>query len=351
MKANLLGIMTHRADRPGRYLRHARAAVAAGFSGVVLFAPDGVRMARKRIVGSVYTPGSGWTKTLCAYPDVAVDIGYYTRRETVLQSIRVKHATPIRFTGFASGNKWTIQQHLLASAELEPHLLPTVPMKSAADAFAFARTHGSIMIKPINGKGGKGIVRLGSTERGWSMQAGSREPVSGSEAAVRNALRRTLGKGGYLLQRWIDIRNPDGRVFDIRSLVQKDGSGQWVTTGTAVREGARHSITSNICGGGSAHETKAYLLQLFEPEKVDELMEQICRLSTHIPAHLEADYGKRFVEFGLDFAVDRSGALWLLEANIKPGKSVIRRVYGEEAAKRCFMLPYQFARYLAVSAK
>lgn len=348
MKTNLLGIMTHRIGTPGRFMRHAQAAVSSGFSGVVLFMPDGVRLKRKRIEGFVYTPGSHWTKTSCEYPSVAVDIGYYSKRETVMQSIRIKQSSPIRFTGFASGNKWTIQQHLLSSSTIEPHLLPTKPMKATAEAFSLAREHGTIMIKPINGKGGKGILKLSGSNDGWTLRRNGRATLTGTERTVRSALRRATSGGGYLLQKWIDIRNTEGRVFDIRALVQKNGFGEWEVSGTAVREGPPHSITSNICGGGRAYDTKEYLGRLFEPAKVDELMDRLNSLSRHIPLHLESDYGRRFTEFGLDFAVDRSGTLWLLEANIKPGKSVIRKVYGEEAARKCFLLPFQYARYLAV---
>ncbi|MDF2724205.1 MAG: hypothetical protein K0Q59_3880 [Paenibacillus sp.] len=346
MEQNLLGMMTHSAATPSRYTRHAQAALSVGYSGVILFEPYGVKLKQKRIYGYVYSPGSHWTKSSRPYPLTAVDLGYYSKGSTVAQSIRVKSLTPIRFTGHASGNKWTIQQHLLASEQLEPYLLPTKPMRSVAEAFAFARQHRIIMIKPINGKGGKGIMKLSAADNGWALQRNGRSLLTGSERTIGAALRRATSGSRYLLQRWIDIRNPEGRVFDIRSLMQKNGSGEWENTGTAVRVGPPSSITSNISGGGSAHDTRTYLQQLFEPDKVDELMNALCELSMHIPAHLEADYGKRFTEFGLDFAIDRSGALWLLEANIKPGKSVIRKVYGETTARRSFLLPFQYAKYL-----
>lgn len=347
MEQNMLGIMTQSVAKPSRYMHHAQAAISAGFSGVILFAPHGVRLNKKRINGYVYVPGSRWTKSSRFYPSTAIDIGYYSSRETVQQSIRVKSLTPIRFTGYASGNKWTIQQHLLASDQLAHHLLPTKPMRSVNDAIAFCRQYGTIMIKPINGKGGKGIIKLSCSDNSWKLQRNGKAVLTGSERSIGAILRRAAGGNGYLLQRWIDIRNPDGHVFDIRALVQKNGSGEWQTSGMAVRVGPPSSITSNISGGGRAYETKKYLQKLFEKDKVDELINKLCELSQHIPSHLESDYGKRFTEFGLDFAIDRSGELWLLEANIKPGKSVIRKVYGEEAAKKCFLLPFQYARHLA----
>lgn len=347
MSNHLLGIMTRHIGHPSRFRRHVQAALSAGFSGVLLFVPQGVRLRQRTIAGYKYASGR-WTRCVSPYPSAAIDIGYYNTRETVTQAIRVKEQTPIRFTGHASGNKWTIQQHLLASDKIALCLLPSKPMRFTADAFAFAREYGAIMIKPINGKGGKGIIKLNREDGGWTMHRNKRPIVHGSETKVRAALRAATRGGAYLLQKWIDIRNPQGRVFDIRSLVQKDGSGVWTLTGNAVREGPPRSITSNICGGGRACETRPYLEKLFEADKVNELMEQLHELSLFIPAHLETDYGKCFTEFGLDFAVDRSGSLWLLEANIKPGKSVIRRLYGANAALRSFRLPYHHARYVAL---
>ncbi|PYI53509.1 YheC/YheD family protein [Paenibacillus flagellatus] len=347
MKDDLLGIMTHRIGNPERFARHAQAALSAGFSGVVLFAPAGVSIKRKRIEGYLRTSGSGWAKSSCGYPSVAMDIGYYTDAATVRQAKRIKNLEAIRFTGYGMGNKWTIQRRLLASPLLRPHLLPTKPMESAADALAFAREHGAIMIKPINGKGGQGIMRLSCGDAGCTLQRNGRKDVSGTQTAIEAVLRRAVGRNRYLIQRWIDIRNDEGRVFDIRALVQKNGDGRWETTGVAVREGPANSITSNMKSGGSALAAEPYLRRLFERERSDDMMRSIGELSEHLPVHLEKAYGKRLAELGLDFAVDRSGRLWLLEANVKPGKSVIRHVYGDDAARRCFLLPFHYARLLA----
>lgn len=346
MERLLLGLMTHRIGSPGRFRKHALAAAAVGFDGVVLFTPWDVRTDKQRIVGYVSVKGGPWQRRLCRYPGTAIDVGYYTSPSTVTRAIRVKN-TPIRFTGYGLGNKWTIQQHLLKSERIVPHLLPTQRMRTIADAFEFAGEHGAIMIKPINGKGGQGILRLARTDRGWSLRANGKSAVHGTERTIARVLRVWKSKGGCVLQRWIDIRNDKGRVFDIRSLVQKNGEGRWQTTGMAVREGRAGSITSNLKSGGRAFDADMYLRRLFGDERAGQLLAGIAELSCHIPEHLEAANGKRLAEFGLDFAVDREGSLWLIEANIKPGRSIIRKVYGREAAERSFLLPFQYARHVA----
>ncbi|MDF2660707.1 MAG: hypothetical protein K0Q94_3498 [Paenibacillus sp.] len=350
MNPHLLGLMTHKIGSPGRFSRHADAALAAGFSGVILFTPAGVHVERGTVTGYVRQGRSPWRKQSAAHPPVAIDLGYYTTPLTNRQVFCVKNRTRIQFTGHGLGNKWTIQNHLLASPLLASHLLPTKPMDSVDDAIAYAREHEAIMIKPINGKGGIGILKLCCTGSAYRLHENGKPALSGGPGTIRAALRRARRKGGYLLQRWIDIRNPEGRVFDVRVLMQKDGTGQWETSGMAIREGSANSITSNLKSGGRAHEVAAYLNRLFPSDKADALMEKLCELSVYIPPYLEERYGRRLADLGLDFAIDRSGCLWLLEVNIKPGKAVIRQVYGEEAARRCFLMPFREARRLALSA-
>lgn len=349
MNPRLLGIMTHKIGSPGRFTRHADAAMAAGFSGVVLFTPGGVQVERGTVHGYVRQGRSPWRKQATGHPAAAIDLGYYTTPLSNRQVSRVKNRTRIQFTGHGLGNKWTIQNHLLASPILVPHLLPTKPMGSADEAIAYARTHEAIMIKPINGKGGVGILKLGCNGSTFSLYENGKPARRGGPNTIRAALHRTERKGGHLLQRWIDIRNPKGRVFDVRVLMQKNGTGQWETSGMAVREGPVNSITSNLKSGGRAHEVGAYLHRLFPPDKAGALMDKLCELSVHLPPYLEARCSKRLADLGLDFAIDRSGCLWLLEVNIKPGKAVIRQVYGEEAARKCFLMPFREARRLALS--
>jgi glutathione synthase/RimK-type ligase-like ATP-grasp enzyme len=347
--------MTNSVASAERFRRYARAALAEGFDEVVLFAPNEVDLVQRHIRGCVYRKDGTWRRQVSPFPNINIDIGYYISPRNVRNAIRVKNMRSMPFTGYGLGNKWKIQQHLMESLELAPHLLPTAPMKAVPDILAFLEQHKVIMLKPINGKGGQGIIRLSASlsaadgkpgKVGYHVKNNDSKLTFSTRNAVAVYLRRIMMRGPHLMQQWIDIRNTQGQVYDIRALVQKDGKGSWQLAGLAVREGQRNKITSNLKTGGQAYEASAYLKSQFGEERGSFLTESARALAAHIPLHLEASYGIRLSELGIDLAVDRDGRLWLLEVNIKPGRQVIQRVYGPKAYQQCFKTPFLYARYL-----
>lgn len=343
--SEILGIMTHQIHRPEQYRRHAQVALAETFQGVLVYTPQGVDLQRKHIRGYLYRNGV-WSKKTAAYPEINLDIGFYPPSSLRKASL-VKGCKQLRFTAYGLGNKCKIQSHLVKSPLLKPLLLPTEQVKTEQQFADFLKKYGSVMLKPINGWGGKGIIKVTMDKDRFKVEQNYVKPKSMPLSRLGPFLRGVLRNGGrHLVQKWIDIRNHDGNVFDIRALLQKNGEGIWKITGTAVREGKRGVITSNIKSGGSAYDVKAYLKKQFGDEKGEELAKSIAEVSEHIPPFLEKSYKSRLSELGIDLAVDTSGRLWLLEVNIKPGKSIMKLVYGKKAWEQSFRLPFQNARHM-----
>lgn len=341
---NILGIMTHRVNNPGSFRRHAKSALAEKFNGVMVFTPHDVSLDRKQIRGYLFQDGK-WTKKTTAFPKINMDIGFYTSAAVQRASI-VKRSKTFEFTGYGLGNKCKIQNHLLESTLLKPYLLPTEQVKNEQQFIKFLYKHGSIMLKPINGWGGRGIIRVTRDKEQFIVQrndvASLRLPVS----QLSSYLRKVLRNGRHLMQKWIDIRNKNGNVYDIRVLVQKNGEGNWQTTGMAVREAKKDKITSNIKSGGRAYDVDGYMSKEFGKDKGEALTKSIAEVGDHIPEFVEKSYQSRLSELGIDLAVDASGRLWLLEINIKPGKEVIKQVYGKKAWEKSLHNHFQYARNL-----
>nr|WP_282936950.1 YheC/YheD family protein [Paenibacillus sp. RC67] len=202
------------------------------------------------------------------------------------------------------------------------------------------------MLKPINGWGGKGIIRVTLDKNRFIVQQNGVPTKSLPTSALGSFIRQVLKNGHHLMQKWIDIRNRSGHVYDIRALVQKNGEDQWQTTGTAVRQAKQGKITSNIKSGGSAHQVSNYLKREFDSEKGNALTSSVAEIAQYIPPFMEKSYHTRLSELRIDLAVDSSGRLWLLEVNIKPGRMIMRQVYGKKAWERSFRIPFQNARHL-----
>lgn len=344
----LLGLMTHRIIRPSSFSRYRKTAIKEGFDDLVLFTPFDVHLHSKRITGHKLREGH-WQRILTPFPAIAHDIGYYGKPSTIAKVKQIKNTSPLPFISYSLGSKWTIQKHLMESPQLSPYLLPTRPFADVKSLLNMVEEHGTVMIKPLNGKGGKGILKLSRVGRHYrlrlSIHGTERTRICGYDT-ICAVLRKLRKQGKYIVQQWIDIRCPEGQVYDIRALVQKNDAGEWQLSAMGIRRGAKAKITSNITGGGTAHHVIPFLLKQFGEEETGRIHSILNEIAAYLPAYLEQSYRSRFAELGLDLAVDRAGHVWIIEVNIKPGKTIVAKLYGTKAANASFRAPIRYAKYV-----
>lgn len=341
----ILGIMLHRLHHLHQFLRYRDLALREGFADLILFTPTEVDLRDQKINGYRYH-NQTWQPCISPFPKISHDMGYYVDKRIIHKVKAIKNHPKLPFVGYSLGSKLTIQQHLEKSPRLSPYLLPTIPLHDAKTAQSLIQRYQTVMIKPVNGKGGQGIFRLSTKNRGYWIEKNGETPVFLDPHQLSNWLKKQQTSNQYLLQPWIDIRNKEGNVFDIRVLVQKNRLGKWQLTGMGVREAADGKITSNLKSGGHAYPVEHYLTALFGVEQAKILYDQLIQLADYIPPYLEQSYEKRFAEFGLDLAVDRSGQIWIIEINIKPGKTLYGRIADKKAAEESWQAPIQYASYL-----
>jgi len=246
-------------------------------------------------------------------------------------------------------DKWTVHLALRGDPHIRPLLPATAPFDAARLPDWLSRGGGRLLLKPSAGMQGRGVLALRRLA-GGALEAAGRDgrnrcvrAVFGDAGACAEWLAGRTARP-YLAQRLLDLRDGEGRPFDVRLLVQKDGGGRWRTTGSALRLGRTGGITSNLHGGGVAEEPLPFLTQLFGSERAGSLLGGIEAAGLRIVRRLECRFG-RLAELGLDFGIDPAGRLWFLEANAKPGRSAFRRL-GGPAARLSVERPLQYARYL-----
>ena len=168
--------------------------------------------------------------------------------------------------------------------------------------------------------------------------------------AIWQPLRERIGArwrpNRSVVQRWMDIRSPNGGVYDIRALLQRNERGEWQLTAMAVRESEAGRIASNVSAGGAARGVRPYLAALYGKDAGERIAAAAAEAAEGLPAALEAAYGRRFAELGIDFAVER-GIVRIIEVNAKPGKKIVRALSGERAYADAVLLPIRFAFWLS----
>lgn len=359
MSSPVLGIMTlylneHRAlEERSIYRRMILEGRKRGLD-IYVFTPADVHSSGKRIEAMVYDEKKGWSREWRAFPDLIFDRCRIQRNHRFQQLLvfRQKYGH-LLFLNRPLRNKWTIHQTLSEKAVFRQHLPETILFQDMSDVNRMLKTSSLIYLKPINGTGGRGILRVERSKEPSTVLVQGRDQKRRIITPRRVHLSR-LGpllehwnmKDKYLVQKGIQLQLPNGRVHDYRMLVQKNGEGEWELTGCAGRMGAEKSVTSNLHGGGQAVAMQRLMKQWIPEEELrQEVTAAAEKFGIDVAAFLEDTYGD-LCELALDLAIDKSGHIYLLEVNPKPAREVFARIGERSIYYKAITQPLEYALWV-----
>lgn len=321
---------------------------------VYVFTPMDVYEKKGKIHAMVYDPKRRkWSREWRNFPHLIFDRCRIQRskRFEQLKKFRIRHKN-LNFLNRPMRDKWTVYQTLSRRPSFRPHLPETLLFQSSGDVFRLLKKYPAVYVKPINGTGGRGILRVEHLEKDMYLIQGRRKnrKIIPAQKIHKSRLGAFLagwkGSTRFVAQQGIQIKLPNGRVHDYRMLVQKNGQGKWEVTGGAGRIGPPRSVTSNLHGGGKAVPMNALLGQVTPSEdKRLEIRRNAEKLSLEIAAYLEASYGA-LCELALDLAIERNGRIYVLEVNPKPAREVFIQTGDLEAYRRAIIKPLEYAIWM-----
>lgn len=317
---------------------------------VFVFSPRQVNFSSRTVKGFEYRNGS-WQANVFPLPALIYDRCFvgpaYRHYKPFVE--KLQNDRNITFLGRGLSGKWQVHQMLSKSPLLSSYLPPT-EILSFATVQDMLQKHGAVVIKPMAGTHGIGVVRIKETKSGYEATGRNRE-----NRPFRRQIRDTAGLKTFvasftsgrkfLVQPYLKLHTPDGTPFDVRVLVQKNWQGEWETTGKAVRLGDKRSITSNLHGGGKAEPLSAFLARHFKPAVHSRIDQTINQLAQELPRFLEDCHG-RLVELGIDVGIDTAGNVWVIEVNSRPGRTVFRLIDDPVAKRHSITQPVRYAHYL-----
>jgi hypothetical protein len=321
---------------------------------VVVFTPEDVKTDKAVIRALMYDSEQGkWIRKWMPVPDLIYDRCRYQGPVKFHEVTAFRNRFPkLIYLGRPLANKWVIYQSMAENERIRPYLPVTQKFSGIPDAVKFVKKHRLVYMKPRNGTGGRGILRIERSANGlYLIQGRNRNRVILTPQHVTEAqLAAKLGTLGlteqYLVQQGINLTLRDGRVHDFRLLIQKNGRGRWDVTGCAGRIGAPRSITSNLHGGGTAMQTDQLLgMRFSSAAQIEEIKKSMSRLAFLVAQHLEEKYGA-LCELGIDIAVDPKGGVWLLEVNPKPSREVFRKIGEKATYQKAISRPLEYAQWL-----
>ena len=258
---------------------------------------------------------NGWAPWRGPLPDV------------VLRGIQASSdaTSPIlaRLRGLVPFVSWTLPDKsevaaVLQSTALAPHVIPfqeVTKIDAEAVISAFLDEHRRVVLKPgfehlasriffIACDGDDLVVR--QRDRRWRM------PRDRGLAE----LARMVGAEPWTLQKMIISRVRDGRAFDIFVHAAKNGSGQWELIRNYARVSEAGALATITQWGGYVGDLDSILAGF--GARGGALSAQVKRLGLRIAQALDAHYGGRLDEVGVDIVVDPQGWPWIAEVNSGP---------------------------------
>ncbi|WHT49932.1 YheC/YheD family protein [Sporosarcina thermotolerans] len=185
-----------------------------------------------------------------------------------------------------------------------------------------------VVLKPCIGQQGKGIIKITVLDDNtFEIHEKRTKIVKNSFSDLFSYIHEQYLNGNdYIVQQFININKIDGRFFDVRVMSQLH-EDEWIITGKLVKVAAREYFISNRA---------SRLLTLEEAfneidshiyiDKCVFLIDKICKDASMI---LMKNYNGITI-IGFDIAIDRYGAIWIIEGNYVPSTSMFYKFAGNK---------------------
>lgn len=352
----ILGILVHPTLKPdnfrGNRLFFRQLAEQSVEIGILtaFFSPQHVNWNRCKIRAFVFEPKSErWVLRRLPLPAVVYDRFFFNGTEPKnahsFRKALIKRGIPI-FNPII-GTKYRIHRQLVKDPLIARYLPETNLIEQGKDIAIRLKTWKKVYLKPVSGTKGRGIIRLSQVEKNqiYIEQVNQKKGRWATPRGALKWLKSVIKDGKYILQQDLDPARWNGKIFDLRILVQRDDAGKWQVTGAAARV-AENGITCNVHTGAQAVPLETVLQEsgvtISSAEIFDAGLLIAKRLNKLYPG---------LGELGLDFLIDSSGRLWFLEANPRPGRCVFRRIGDQASRLMAIRRPLEYAKFLATKRK
>jgi glutathione synthase/RimK-type ligase-like ATP-grasp enzyme len=326
---------------------------------VCVFQPGDVDVSN-RIVRGLIRRGGIWTPHILPLPQCVYN-RLPTRREeakaevdTLIRQLK-NMDIPVFNERFL--DKWEVHRALYSHPDTRGLLPHTELYVDPSQLKRMLEIYRTVYAKPTSGSMGKGIYRLGRSEKGYLFSyptmTGSVTRTYQTLKALTSALEQRIVGKSYVLQQAIPVIRYARRPVDFRILTQKNVKGEWDVTSIVARVG-QNQVVSNVARGGRMMSAEKALRLCGQGISIRPTSASLRRTALTISRSLDAMISGLYAELGIDLAVDVHGRIWLLEVNSKPSK-IDPPQEGEQTIKRTARPSvrqlWEYVRYLCGFSK
>lgn len=217
-------------------------------------------------------------------------------------------------------SKWHQYNLLLTSEYLSPYV-PNTDLLTKKTFEQFIRKYREVIIKPVAGEEGRGIVQITKRMDGtYLVHEGKKKFLEKNIAEVLRFIRENcLLKDSYLIQQYVPLAKVNDCPIDMRVIVQRV-SGQWKSTGKIIKVASEHYFTTNAAQQLLPFEKGIQRSSVvnIRVEQLERKIDRICLIATKKFESINEE----LTLVGFDIGITDSGQLWIIEGNFNPNLSM-----------------------------
>ncbi|UUD43592.1 MULTISPECIES: YheC/YheD family protein [Bacillus] len=222
-------------------------------------------------------------------------------------------------------NKWHIHEQLLTdkrTLSFLPHSIQLDPVDAISKIETLLHLHHVIYLKPTNGSHGDGIYQLKSVHNGIIVRSNKGKSISyDSVDHFVKQLRKDCVIHEIIAQQGIELLHIDNQPLDFRVHTNKNKYGHWTVTAAAAKVSGNQTVTTHQLHGGSVKT----LYDVFPEEKKRlQILQQLSHTAITLSQVIDENMPGHIGEIGFDLGIDHTGAIWMFEANSRPGREIFQ---------------------------
>lgn len=212
-------------------------------------------------------------------------------------------------------NKWLKTEALLGNADVAAHI-PQTRLYDADSLKSMLHQFGMVVIKPLRGGGGYGVIKVTYAGGIYAFTYMSRRYGFSSFDALFRALNRAKVRRKYMIQQGIHLARIASRPIDYRVKVVKD-NGAWVYRSMVGRLARPGLFVTNLCKGGTMLSAREGLSRSIGRKAARPKRKEM-RTLTNTCIQIMENAFPGVGSLGFDYGVDRNGKIWIFEVNTRP---------------------------------
>lgn len=216
-----------------------------------------------------------------------------------------------------------LQEIFMNDSKMSKYLIPTKNITNFNDIEEYVDKFNTVVLKPVFSNQGRNVFILDKGKSSNYILGYNKRENKLTPNELKDFYTKKIQDKGFIVQKYIESRTPQGHPFDCRVHVEKNGKNEWKNVKNFIRIGVGQTVISNVSQGGGIANIKDFLTTNY-PDDWEEIYKGIKRTAKVIPYKVEEFLGKEYMTMGFDIGIDGDGSLYLYEVNDYPIVSPMR---------------------------